>query len=399
MSSLPNGIVVIGGGPVGATLVLALRQKGIKATLLEARSRGAANEDKRALALSYGSRMVLQRLGLWQELEAKATPINTIHISQRGSLGRSKLKAQDHDLPALGYVVAYGDLNAILDDHLHAPGRKDAAASDDTHLIYNAEVTAIMPSESVARVKYQHGGESCSMEAAVAILADGGRSLGDIPGLKRESKHYGHDALVTKVQCELAHGNTAYERFTPMGPIALLPNGARDFSLVWTGAEADIKPLLELGDAEFLQQLHVHFGDRVGKFLGVEKRLSFPLKLSYLNPVTAPHLAVIGNAAQTMHPVAGQGFNVGLRDAWELAGQITASPVADWGNPAMMANYQGSRRTDAKRNLIFTDFLVNIFSNDIAGLSVLRGMGLGLLDIVKPAKNRLISKMSFGSHG
>jgi len=399
MSTATTGIVVIGGGPVGATLVLALRQKGIKATLLEARSRGAANEDKRALALSYGSRMILQRLGLWQQLEAKATPINTIHISQRGSLGRSKLKAQDHDLPALGYVVAYGDLNAVLDSYLHDSEPDGGGGKVNESFIYNAEVTSIVPGEDAANVLYRHGDEHCSLDAALAILADGGRSLGDIPGLKRESKHYGHDALVSKVKCELAHDNIAYERFTPMGPIALLPNGERDFSLVWTGEQEAIKALLELNDADFLQQLHAHFGDRAGKFLAVEKRLSFSLKLSYLKPVTAPHLVVIGNAAQTMHPVAGQGFNVGLRDAWELAGQVAACPAPELGSAAMMMRYQSSRQTDTKRNLIFTDFLVNIFSNDIAGLSALRGMGLGLLDMVQPAKHKLIRKMSFGSHG
>lgn len=402
--SLDKNIVIVGGGPVGATLVLALRRKGISAGLLEARERGASHHDKRALALSYGSCMILQRLGIWQKVQAQATAINTIHISQRGSLGRSRLKAEEHALPALGYVLAYGDLNKALDAALD-----DENMSDKSGLIYGAQVTSILPTQDAAEINYVESGASDtanpgstlakSMRADLAILADGGRTLADIPGLLREAKHYGHDALVSKVTSELPHDNIAYERFTPMGPIALLPNGAREFSLVWTGEQQAVQGLLQLRDDQFLTELHQHFGDRVGKFLTVDKRISFPLQLSYLKQVTAPHLVVIGNAAQTMHPVAGQGFNVGLRDAWELAELIASTPASAWGGEAMLDRYQKTRKADAKRNLLFTDFLVNIFSNDIVGLSALRGMGLGLLDVLQPAKQRLIRKMSFGSNG
>ncbi|MGZ8251531.1 MAG: FAD-dependent monooxygenase [Methylophilaceae bacterium] len=393
-SAPPNrqsDIVIVGGGPVGATLALTLQSKGIATTLLEARERGAAHGDQRALALSYGTRLILERLGLWTELEPKATAINTIHISQRGSFGRSRLRAQDHDLPALGYVLAYGDLSAALDGAL--------AKQDAVTVLNGAEATSITPETESANVVFKHDNTEKALTGTLVVLADGGRSLADIPALKRETREYGHDALVTKVTSELAHDNVAYERFTAMGPVALLPNGTREFSLVWTGKAAEVSALLSLTDEVFLASLHEHFGDRVGRFLTVGKRLTFPLKLSYLDPVTASHLVVIGNAAQTMHPVAGQGFNVGLRDAWELAHQIAATPVDDWGGQAMLKAYQQGRKTDTKRGLMFTDFLVNVFSNDIVGLSSLRGVGLGMLDMVSPAKKHLISKMSFGSRG
>lgn len=384
-------ITIIGGGPVGATLALALLQKGIAVTMLEAREQGAAHNDQRALALSYGSRLILERLGLWAELETKATAINTIHISQRGSLGRTRLRTQDHGQPALGYVLAYGALSAALDRAL--------TGHEQVNMIYGAEATAIALAAEAATVSFSQAGIAHSLSAKLSVLADGGRSLDDIPGLSRETRDYGHDALVTKVQCELAHDNIAYERFTPSGPLALLPNGARDFSLVWTGNKEEINNLLVLADDEFLGRLHEHFGDRVGRFLAVGKRMSFPLRLSYLNPVTGPHLAVIGNAAQTMHPVAGQGFNVGLRDAWELADAIAATSPANWGGEAMLEAYRRGRKADTKGGLMFTDFLVSIFSNDIVGLSALRGAGLGLLDIMEPAKSRLVDKMSFGAQG
>jgi len=154
--------------------------------------------------------------------------------------------------------------------------------------------------------------------------------------------------------------------------------------------------LLGLTDAEFLAQFHAQFGDRVGRFLTVEKRMTFPLKLSQLQEVNTPHLVVIGNAAQTMHPVAGQGFNVGLRDAEVLAQQILNTVAGDIGTKEMLAAYRASRKTDTKNGLLFTDFLVNIFSNDILGFAKLRSTGLGLFDIVKPVKRHLVRKMSFG---
>ena len=387
---MTESVIIVGGGPVGATLALALQHKGIAVTMLEARAKGAAYQDQRALALSYGSRAILEKLGVWAKLDAQATAINTIHISQRGSFGRSLLKAQDHDLSALGYVLSYGALTQALDEAL--------AAFNGVEVIYEAEATHIEPAVEAATVTFNHASTSKRLSSSLLVLADGGRSLGDIPGMQRETKMYGHDALVTKVKCELPHDNIAYERFTPMGPVALLPNG-EDFSLVWTGKQAEVAEVMALEDAAFLSQLHQHFGDRVGQFLCVGKRLTFPLKLSYLNPVTAPHLVVIGNAAQTMHPVAGQGFNVGLRDAYELAQQIAHTAPEAWGLDAMMRAYQQGRKTDTKRGLMFTDFLVNLFSNDIVGVSSLRGMSLGMLDLLKPVKSRLVRKMSFGSRG
>jgi 2-octaprenyl-6-methoxyphenol hydroxylase len=386
-----SGIVIIGGGPVGATLALSLQARGISSTLLEAKPAGASHQDQRALALSYGTRLILQRLGLWQELVPETTAINTIHISQRGSFGRTLLKAEEQGQEALGYVLSYGALTRALD---HALSNKP-----EVQIIYGAEVVDVSPGISATRVTFKHDGQSSELDCQLAILADGGRSLGDIPGLQRETKEYGHDALVTKVKAELPHDHIAYERFTPTGPMALLPNGEHDFSLVWTGKQEDIAKISALGDTDFLNALHTHFGDRVGRFLSMGKRLTFPLKLSKLSPVVLPHFAVIGNAAQTMHPVAGQGFNVGLRDAWELCEHMSDHAPASWGGTEMLSAYEQTRQRDTRNGLLFTDFLVNIFTNEILGVPGMRSAGLGLLDIAKPAKRFLINKMSFGARG
>jgi 2-octaprenyl-6-methoxyphenol hydroxylase len=383
-------ITIIGGGPVGATLALALHQQGIPSTILEARGHGDAHQDQRALALSFGSRMILEHLDLWHELAGKATAIDSIHISQRGSFGRSLLKAEDHGQEALGYVLSYGALCKALDAALDRT---------DVSIFHGAEARRLLPGMHAALVDFTHEGDTRTIETALAVLADGGRGLGEIAGIARKTKEYGHDALVSKVSCELPHDNIAYERFTPAGPMALLPNGPRDFSLVWTGKSEDIANLQSLDDQIFLDSLHAHFGDRVGRFLTVGKRLSFPLRLSYLEPSTAPHLAIIGNAAQTMHPVAGQGFNVGLRDAWELARTVQSSPAETWGDEAMLEAYRSQRRQDTRGGVLFTDFLVNTFSNDVVGLSGLRAAALGVLDIAQPLKHHLVRKMSYGSRG
>ena len=390
--SKARDILIVGGGPVGSTLALALDQKGISSTILEARSAGASHQDQRALALSYGSRLILEQLGLWETLASQATPINTIHVSQRGSLGRAKLRAEDHGQQALGYVVSYGALSSALDAAL--------TQSQNISVIHLAKVVDIQTSADSAVVTYSVGGEKSELmvisHTSLAVLADGGNSLTKIPGLQRNTKNYGHSALIAKVTSELPHENIAYERFTPAGPVALLPNG-KQFSLVWTGHESEIDELLALDDEQFLQRLHRHFGDRVGRFLTIGLRASFPLRQAYLNSAAMPHLVVIGNAAQTMHPVAGQGFNIGLRDAQQLAEAIGSSAKNSWGDAAMLQAYQSMRKADTKGGLLFTDFLVNVFSNDIVGLPVVRSAGLGILDALKPLRSRLVSKMSFGA--
>ena len=388
MSEILDSIVIVGGGPVGATLALQLAKQGTSVTVLEARKKGAAYSEARALALSYGSKRILEKLGVWDSLAKSATAINTIHVSQKGSLGRSILRAGDYQLESLGYVLSYGELSEALDSVLNTESA--------VNFVFEASAEKITHTSSYATVAYSHQGKTEVLNSRLVVLADGGRSLDEIAGLMKETKEYGHDALISKVSAELSHENVAYERFTANGPMALLPNGARDFSLVWTGKKEYVNQLLALSDAEFLSQFHQQFGDRVGRFLSVGKRMAFPLKLSQMKSTDTPHLVVIGNAAQTMHPVAGQGFNVGLRDAESLAKCIAVASPETLGSSQMLADYRASRHSDTKNGLLFTDFLVNVFSNDILGVHVVRSAGLALFDVIKPMKKNLVSKMSYG---
>jgi len=385
-------ILIVGGGPVGATLALALQESGLKVVVLEARPAGVVSQDRRTLALSEGSRMLLQRLGVWHELSAHATPIKTIHISQRGRFGRSVLHAEDEGQAALGYVLPYAALANVLDRRL--------AEAVHVEVRYEARVNGLDASATCGLARYvQADGAAVEMPASLLVVADGGRSLTDLPGMAREVRDYGQSAVVGRVVTELPHCHVAYERFTPEGPVALLPDGDKAFALVWTAAPAEAEALCALEDAVFLERLHAHFGDRVGRFLTIEGRGAFPLKLSTLRPVTAPHLAVIGNAAQTLHPVAGQGFNLGLRDAWELALTLRDTPPDQVGAPDMLSRYQSRRAPDTQGGILFTDFLVRTFSNDWPVLGAARGLGLGLLELAAPAKRFVARKMSFGANG
>ncbi|WP_029146740.1 FAD-dependent monooxygenase [Methylophilus sp. 5] len=387
-----NHPVVIGGGPVGLVLALSLQQSAVPVTVLEAQSAGAMYGDGRALALSYGTRQVLEHLGVWSLLETAVTAIETIHVSQQKGFGRTVLKAQEHDLPALGYVVSYGALMQALDARI-------AQSPVGIEVQYQVPVTGLNVHARATEIEYQSAADTDGvlqqLTTPLAVIADGGRSLEAIPGLVRETKHYGHDALVGLVQTEQPHRNIAYERFTPRGPMALLPNGSQ-FSLVWTGEQQYIDEIAALDDAAFLQALHAAFGDRVGKFLQVGKRFKFPLKLSKLGQTFAAHCVVIGNAAQTMHPVAGQGFNVGIRDAVALASNVAATQASEWGAAHRLAEYHHSRQQDTGRGLQFTDFLVNVFSNELVGVGLLRGAGLGALSMLPMARRFLVNKMSYG---
>lgn len=384
-------ILVVGGGPVGATLALGLSTYGHRITVLEARQPGEGARDARTLALSEGSRLILERLGVWASLAPHATPIETIHISQRGRLGRTVLRASDERQDALGYVLPYTALSHVLEQAL--------THTDGITIEYGARALALDTHADQAEVAVEQGDTVRRISTRLAVIADGGRSLNDLPGMKRVVKEYGHMAVVGHVECDLPHENIAYERFTPLGPVALLPEGERGFALVWTAHPDEASRLCALPEDDFLSELHRHFGDRRGRFRHISGRATFPLRLVTLRPVIGQRLAVIGNAAQTLHPVAGQGFNLGLRDAWQLAMIARATASDQLGNADMLRQYQAKRRLDTGGGIFFTDFLVRTFSNDLVGWGPMRGLGLAMLDMAAPARHFVARKMSFGAKG
>lgn len=418
-------LIIIGGGPVGMGLALALRGSGISVLLLEARGLPEKTEDSRPLALSHGSRLILERLGVWKPLP-EVTPITTIHISNRGGFGRTVLTASDIGVPALGYVMNHHDLFRSM---------HEAIRNCDVDYQVGAQVTRLETSVDRGQIEYQHNDVSKKATARLLVVADGGRLTAQIEGVTQHVQDYQQWAIVARIKSEhspslalaasakpsMAKGvsrarsekitgctgkestgmpsqsGVAYERFTPDGPMALLPSG-KYFALVWTVSASAAPEILALDDAAFLARLHEHFGDRLGKFIYAGKRSGFPITLKYATPITACRVVLVGNAAQTLHPVAGQGFNLGLRDAWELAEEIIASP-AEIGKSAMLARYRRRRRMDSNGGRLFTDSLVKLFSNDDPVLRSMRGMGLSALDCLPQAKRFVARRMMFGARG
>jgi 2-octaprenyl-6-methoxyphenol hydroxylase len=380
-------LTVIGGGPVGAALALALRGSGISVAVLEAREDPAAAADPRALALSWGSRLILERLGVWASIPA--TAIRSIHVSTKGSFGRAMLSAEEGGVPALGYVVSYRDLYRSLHEALAASG---------ADYLTGAEVGQVDCGAEAGRVAFRHGGEEQQATAQLLVLADGGRLAQTVQGVQRSEKEYGQWAVVAEVRADRPHGNTAWERFTAGGPVALLPQG-KGHALVWTATPEQAQELIALEDPAFLARLQEHFGARAGRFVSAGPRAGFPLALRESEARGVPRLALLGNAAHTLHPVAGQGFNLGLRDAWELAELLLRRRGADSGSEELLAQFRARRRLDTEGGILFTDSLVRVFSNDLPLLSAARGAALTALDLLPPAKRFLARRMMFGARG
>jgi len=387
MSDSDYDIVIIGGGPVGSALALALRDSTLKICVLEARPANAPSTDARALALSYGSRLLLERLGVWDKMQ-EVSPIRTIHISQKQSFGRAVLRAEEMNVTELGYVLPYPTLQDALTDALN----NSPAAT-----IYGASVTHLANEADHAVISYQQDEVEQTLHARLAVVADGGKLLaGQFPPSFHD---YGQSALITHVTCAAPRANTAFERFTPQGPLALLPY-KDGYEIVWTAPHQRAQEMLDWDDAQFLSELHQHFGDRVGEFLTAGKRSCFPLglkKAPQQSPM--PHLVLLGNAAQTMHPVAGQGFNLGLRDAWELAQEILDVTPEVLGTEEMLAAYRSQRLLDREAGIRFTDSLVRLFSNDLPLLGAARAATLSALDCLPFVKKFVAKRMMFGANG
>ncbi len=379
-------IAIIGGGPVGMALAIALQGNDLNVVLLEARESEINTTDPRSLALSYGSRLLLQRLHAWDSIP-DVSRITTIEISQKNSAGHATIRAQEMKVAEVGYVLPYTALHAALQHALH---------DSDVRYLYGAAVNALDSANGQASITYQHQGQEHVLHARLAVVAEGGKLLE--AAHPPEITDYGQSGIIAHVISTAAAPGTAYEHFTTQGPMALLPY-KDGYELVLTAAHDKAQEMLTWDDATFLRYLQLHFGDRVGTFVSVGKRDCYPLRLKRAPDLTFPFTVLIGNAAQTLHPVAGQGFNMGVRDAWELAQVILDFAPHDIGTAAMCAAYRKSRRIDRNAGIRFTDGLVRLFSNDLPLLGKVRSAALTLLDHVPPAKKFVAKRMMFGANG
>ncbi|PVX38688.1 UbiH/UbiF/VisC/COQ6 family ubiquinone biosynthesis hydroxylase [Janthinobacterium sp. 78] len=370
-------LAICGAGPVGMALAALLVQRGRRAAgivLLDAKSLEQARRDPRTIALSHGSRQILEEAGAWP---VAATPIHQIHVSRRGQFGRSLMDRSEHGVEALGYVARYGAVVSALADVCERLG----VTSLRPALVTGTEEDA----DSVS-VQIDQAGAASSLRASLLVQAEGGL-FGQQPE-RAVSRDYGQSAIIAHVRTSSPIAHRAYERFTDEGPLALLPQDD-GYALVWCVPPTRAEQLLALDDTAFLARLGAAFGSRLGRFSHTTARLAYPLGLNAQAGGTARTVA-IGNAAQTLHPVAGQGLNLGLRDA-----AVLARVLAQDSSPAGLERYASLRQADRGLTVRVTDTMARIFTGS-APTQGLLGLALGLLDVVSPARRSLAQLMMYG---
>ncbi|CAH9016184.1 2-octaprenyl-6-methoxyphenyl hydroxylase [Candidatus Nitrosacidococcus sp. I8] len=386
MPSFDYDLLIVGGGPVGASLALALASQPLRIGIIEL-SPQQSNIDSRALALAFGSFRIMDSIGYWADIAQEATPIEHIHISNRGYFGITHLDSTQIHLPALGYVVKMGFLNQAIYQRL-----KDFSQIE---LIRPAKVIQIQNRSNHTQVQITLNSEIHTLSAQLLIAADGAhsvvRQLLQVPVYKKD---YDQTAIITNIETEHPHQFTAFERFTDTGPLALLPLAKNYSNVVWTVKSSQAPYLIEIKDEEFLSKLQDRFGNRLGKFIHADQRYAFPLQLIKTRQLISDRVVFIGNAAHNLHPVAGQGFNLGLRDIAALAEVLTNAhrQSQDLGNQAVLATYKQWRQWDHRIVTQFTDTLIHLFSNNYPLWGLSRGLGLATLDIFPPFKKVLMQQ-------
>jgi 2-octaprenyl-6-methoxyphenol hydroxylase len=390
-------VAIVGGGMVGATLGVALAPLNLRVAIIEAIPHNAAAQpsfDERTTALSNGSRRILETLSVWPAVSALATPIAKIHVSEQGRFGFARIDAAEQGLSAMGYVVANRDLGSALWSRLSKRAGLEVYCP--------AAVSQVTAREQSVTVEIAQNGAKSTIDAKLIVAADGAQSaVRGAFGVDAQVRDYQQTAIITTVLPQRFHDNVAYERFTPSGPLALLPLDGGRCTLVLTLPKEAAQSVMAWSDQEFLAEVQRRFGFRLGRFLKVGRRVPYPLSLTRATRTSSGRCVIIGNAAQGLHPVAGMGFNLGLRDVASLAELIAERAGladADPGSPGLLAEYDAWRASDRGGVIAFTDGLVRMFSNPLASVRRLRNLGLLAFDLLPPAKAAL-SRLSTGGSG
>jgi 2-polyprenyl-6-methoxyphenol 4-hydroxylase len=345
----------------------------------------SASFDARSTALSWSSRSVLQKMGIWHNIEQHAQAISSIHVSDRGHFGLTRLEAEEAGVDALGYVVENSRLGSVL---IQQAKQVDISIKDD------AKILSFQPKSHSMELAIEIDDQQQLINSKLLVIADGANSTSvQKLGISQQHKAYGHSAIIANISLEQAHNTVAYERFTDNGPMALLP--LTDFkndhrcALVWTQPSDQVDELMAVDGSEFVSQLQARFGDRLGPFKAVGERVSYPLALTTSEEQVRRRLAVIGNAAHSLHPVAGQGFNLSLRDIDCLAQCLIDQPQeADVGELEPLLNYQKQREKDQRNTLLFTDNLTKLFGLSSSAVALGRNSGLLMMDLVPALRNQ-----------
>ncbi len=386
-------VAIVGGGMVGASFALALRGTRLRVLLIENVAPDSASQpsfDERTTALGNGSRQVFEGLGVWSAMSAEAAPIRSIHVSDAGRFGVARLNAKEQGVQAFGYVVPNRVIGRVLWQAL--------ATAPNLTLAVPAQLKHATLRDDGVLLEMTRGAVVESVRASVAVAADGaGSVLRSCAGIDADVEDYDQVAIVVNAATDKPHAGEAYERFTASGPLAVLPTAGGGYTVVWAVRPARAAELLALGDEAFAAELLAAFGWRAGRWTRVGRRNQYPLVLSRATETVAGRVVLIGNAAQALHPVAGQGFNLGLRDAATLA-EMLAGAASDPDFTELLARFSAWRGEDRKGVTRFTDGLVKLFGSDLPGLGMVRNFGLLLFDL-SPTAKRALSRVSWGFAG
>lgn len=380
-------VVIVGGGLVGASLVVALSQLPLRIALIEAAAppQTGPTWDERCIAINDGSHRVFESLGVWPVLLAEASPITSTHISERGRFGVARFSAAEAGLSALGYNIPFRHIGQTL---------WQAAQKTSARLICPARLQAMEMGADFVRLQLDNGEK---LSTRLVVAADGAHSaVRTLLSITAQTQDYKQSAIVTAIRPSRPHAGVAYERFTPGGPIAVLPKPENACSLVWTVPSDQVDTMLAWSDEEFLAQANETFGERLGVFKEIGRRNAYPLTRVMSAQLTAPRVIFAGNAAQSLHPVAAQGFNLGLRDVATVADVL--ANAADPGSATTLNEYESRRSSDREKVSGFTDRLVRMFSNQVPGLRGLRHLGLLALDLTPPLKDSVM-RQNLGHSG
>jgi 2-octaprenyl-6-methoxyphenol hydroxylase len=389
-------LLIIGGGMVGASLAHAVSGLGLRIGVVEAfpvEAQSQPSFDERVIALSWGSRVILEAIGVWAALEKEAEPIRHIHISDRGHFGFTHLDHRQEGVDALGYVATANALGKALQPSL--------AGLSDVEFICPARLQRFTCNADQAEVTLTVNGETRVVNAKLLVAADGGdsqvRTQLSIP-LKELA--YGQTAIIANLAVDPSHRGVAYERFTDSGPLAMLPMTEGRYSMVWTARDDQVEGLMSLSEAAFLGRLQERFGYRLGRLQHIGQRSAYPLRLRRVTEQVRSRVALIGNAAHTIHPVTGQGFNLGLRDVAVLADVLGDAAAArqDPGDLVTLRRYADWRSRDQQAVALLTDGLARLFANPLGPLRLARNLGLVGLDGL-PSLKHLVARQFMGING
>jgi 2-octaprenyl-6-methoxyphenol hydroxylase len=393
----PFDVAVVGGGMVGASFALALRATRARVLLIEgvpADSTAQPSFDERTTALGNGSRRIFESLGVWEAMAPEAAPIRSIHVSDAGRFGVARLDAREQGIEAFGYVVPNRVIGRVLWQAL--------GAAENVTTAVPAQVADATLEEAAVTLDVNRAGGAQRIRVPLAVAADGaGSVLRARAGIDASIEDYDQVAIVVNAVTDRANDGQAFERFTDSGPLAVLPTAGGGYTVVWAVRPARANQLMALDDSAFGAELLRAFGWRAGRWTRVGRRHTYPLALSRAAETTAGRVVLIGNAAQALHPVAGQGFNLGLRDAATLAEMLAGSVgTEDFAAqvPELCTRFAAWRAGDRQGVTRFTDGLVKLFGSDLPGLGLARNFGLLLFDL-SPAAKRALSRVSWGFAG